>query len=56
MCQCKEQMGQILNYVMMNGSHTMTEAIYNIYSTVKPWRDILTSCPYHFILSFVAYY
>ena len=37
MCLCKEQMGQILNFVMTTGNNEMTEAIYSIYQHTKPW-------------------
>jgi hypothetical protein len=33
MCNCKEQMGRILNFAVMSGDNEMAEEIYNIYQT-----------------------
>ena len=36
MCDCKEQMGRILNFAMTSGNNDMAEEIYTIYQTNKP--------------------
>lgn len=36
MCDCKEQMGRILNYAITSGNNEMAEEIYNIYQNSKP--------------------
>lgn len=40
MCECKEQMGNILNYAIMKGNNKMTEEISNIYQ-MSSWPTIL---------------
>jgi hypothetical protein len=36
MCDCKEQMGRILNFAITNKNNEMAEEIYNIYQNSKP--------------------
>lgn len=36
MCECKEQMGRILNFAITSGNHEMSEAVYAIYQNARP--------------------